>query len=322
LTELIKPRLEGTVGLVDGRRIGFAEFGAPRGRTLIWLHGTPGARRQIPHEARAFAVAHGVRLVGIDRPGIGSSSPHVYPQVRFFATDLDAVTNALGIDEMAIVGLSGGGPYALAAGVELGERVRAIGILGGVAPTNGPDAIDGGLVALGVRFSWALRWGRVPLGMVLGGLVRAVRPFGSRALDLYARVSPEGDRRLLGRPELKAMFLDDLFNGSRHQFQGPIADVISFTKDWGFRASDVGAPVVWWHGDADHIIPFAHGVHMVSRLPNASMQMMSGESHLGGLGIAEEIMSTLLGIWDSGPRSGPDDESSPGSAPELGRLNP
>jgi len=27
---------------------------------------------------------------------------------------------------------------------------------------------------------------------------------------------------------------------------------------------------------------------------------MSGESHLGGLGIAEEILRTLLGIWDSG----------------------
>ena len=71
---------------------------------------------------------------------------------------------------MAIIGLSGGGPYALAVGAVFANRVRAIGILGGVAPTRGPDAIDGGLVALGVRLSWALRWGRVPLGMALGGI--------------------------------------------------------------------------------------------------------------------------------------------------------
>ena len=299
MTELTKPRLEGTVGLPGGRRMGFAEFGDPRGRTVIWLHGTPGARRQIPHEARALATTHGVRLVGIDRPGIGSSTPHVYPEVRSFAVDLDSVADALGIGEMAIIGLSGGGPYALAVGAELGERVRAIGVLGGVAPTRGPDAIDGGLVSLGARVSWALRWGRVPLGVTLGTVVRAVRPFGSPALDLYARVSPEGDRRLLARPELKAMFLDDLFNGSRHQFQGPIADVIAFTRDWGFVASDVRVPVVWWHGDADHIIPFAHGVHMVARLPEATLRELSGESHLGGLGIAEEIVQTLLRIWDS-----------------------
>ena len=96
------------------------------------------------------------------------------------------------------------------------------------------------------------------------------------------------------------MFLDDLFNGSRRQFQGPIADVIAFTKDWGFLAADVRVPVVWWHGDADHIIPFAHGVHMVSRLPQATLRTLPGESHLAGLGIGEEILRTLLGIWDSG----------------------
>lgn len=300
VTELIKPRLEGTVGLPDGRRMGFAEFGDPRGRPVIWLHGTPGARRQIPHEARRFALAHKVRLVGIDRPGIGSSSSHVYEHVIAFARDMDSVADALGIDDMAIIGLSGGGPYALAVGAELNARVRAIGVLGGVAPTRGPDAIDGGLVALGVRLSWVLRLGRVPLGVALGSLVRAVRPLGSPALELYAKASPEGDRRLLGRPEFKAMFLDDLFNGSRHQFQGPIADVIAFTKDWGFIAADVNVPVVWWHGDHDHIVPFAHGVHMVSRLPEATLQVLSGESHLGGLGIAEEILSTLLEIWDFG----------------------
>ena len=319
VTELIEPRLEGTVGLPDGRRMGFAEFGVPCGRPVIWLHGTPGARRQIPHEARRFALEHEVRLVGIDRPGIGSSTSHVYEHVGAFARDMDSVVDALGIDDMAIVGLSGGGPYALAVGAALKARVRAIGVLGGVAPTRGPDAIDGGLVALGVRLSLVLRLGRVPLGVTLGGLLRAVRPFGSAALELYARASPEGDRRLLGRPEFKAMFLDDLFNGSRHQFQGPIADVIAFTKDWGFLAADVEVPVVWWHGDADHIVPFAHGVHMVSRLPEATLQVLPGESHLGGLGIAEEILSTLLEIWDSGlvqDSSTPDGQphSSTGSA--------
>ena len=134
--------------------------------------------------------------------------------------------------------------------------------------------------------------------MALGAIVRAIRPLGSPALELYARVSPEGDRRLLVRPEIKAMFLDDLFNGSRRQFQGPIADMITFTRDWGFVASDVRVPVVWWHGDADHIIPLAHGVHMVSRLPRATLRILSGESHLGGLGIAEDILRTLLEIWD------------------------
>jgi hypothetical protein len=52
------------------------------------------------------------------------------------------------------------------------------------------------------------------------------------ALYLYARISPKADRRLLVRPEFKAMFLDDLLNGSRKQLAAPFADVVVFARDW------------------------------------------------------------------------------------------
>ena len=55
-------------------------------------------------------------------------------------------------------------------------------------------------------------------------------------------------------------------------------------------------PVHWWHGDADHIIPFEHGVHSVRRLPDAELHVLPGESHLGGLGAGEEILVTLLDV--------------------------
>ena len=84
------PRLEGTVQVGPKRRLGFAEFGPHDGRPVFWLHGTPGARRQIPEEARVLAHDLGVRIIGVDRPGIGSSTPHLYPNVLGFATDLDA----------------------------------------------------------------------------------------------------------------------------------------------------------------------------------------------------------------------------------------
>ena len=296
--EVIAPRVEGTVGLGNRRRLGFAEFGPPTGRAVVWLHGTPGARRQIPTEARAYAEVHGLRIVGVDRPGIGSSTPHLYEDVRAFALDLDIVADRLGLDELAVIGLSGGGPYALAAAAALPERVRAVGILGGVAPTVGPDAIDGGLVSIGRHLAPLISVARVPIGIGLTGAIRLAKPLAGRALDLYGRLSPTGDRELLARPEFKAMFLDDLLNGSRKQCSAPLADVLLFSRDWGFRAADVQVPVRWWHGDADHIIPYAHGEHLVARLPDAELRTLSGESHLGGLGIGEEILSTLLELWD------------------------
>lgn len=295
------PRIEGSVKVADGRRLSFAEFGPPSGRSVVWLHGTPGARRQIPTEAREYAEREGVRIVGIDRPGIGSSTPHLYGAIGDFARDLDTVADRLGLDDLVVIGLSGGGPYALSAGAFLPERVKAVGILGGVAPTVGPDAIDGGLVALGRRLAPVVRVARRPIGVGLTGAIRVVKPLASPGLDLYARLSPAGDRRLLARPEFKAMFLDDLLNGSRHQFAAPLADVLLFSRHWGFDAADVAVPVRWWHGDADHIIPYDHGAHMVGRLPDAELRTLHGESHLGGLGVGEEILDTLLGLATPAP---------------------
>jgi pimeloyl-ACP methyl ester carboxylesterase len=139
---------------------------------------------------------------------------------------------------------------------------------------------------------------RVPIGAGLTVAIRVVKPLAGRVLDLYALVQPEGDKRLLGRPEFKAMFVDDLLNGSRKQVTAPLSDLLLFTRDWGFRVSDVKVPVTWYHGDADHIVPLRHGVHMVHLLPDAVLHTMEGESHLGGLGRAEEILSGLMALDD------------------------
>ncbi|MCX6400222.1 MAG: alpha/beta hydrolase [Propionibacteriales bacterium] len=291
-----RPTLEGSVAVRDGRRLSFAEYGSPRGPALVWMHGTPGARRQIPVDARQYAAEAGLRIIGIDRPGIGSSSPHLYPNLLDWTDDLALLLDALAIDKVRVIGLSGGGPYALAAGAGLPDRVEGVGVLGGVAPTRGPDAADGGIIQLAVHAAPLLAATRVPLGVALTGAIRAVRPLAGPGLDLYAAVQPAGDKSLLGRPEFKAMFLDDLLNGSRFQTSAPISDLVLFTREWGFRLADVRVPVRWWHGDDDHIVPFKHGQHCVDRLPNATMTTIDGESHLGGLGIAHQVMDELISL--------------------------
>lgn len=296
--KLPRPKLEGTIAVDEQRRIGFAEFGDPQGRAVFWLHGTPGARRQIPTEARVYAEQNHLRLIGVDRPGIGSSTPHQYENIAAFADDLRIIADTLGIDRMAVVGLSGGGPYTLAAAALLPDRVVAVGVLGGVAPTVGPDAIAGGAMKLGTIVAPALEVVGQPVGAVATGLVKLIKPVALPALEIYAAVSPEGDRRLLARPEFKAMFLDDLLNGSRRQLAAPFADIVVFARDWGFRLGEITLPVRWWHGDADHIVPFRHGEHVVSLLPDAELYTMPGESHLAGLGRAEEILRTLMKVWD------------------------
>ena len=293
-----RPKLEGNIAVDSERQLGFAEFGDPQGRAIFWLHGTPGARRQIPTEARVCAEQRGIRLIGIDRPGIGSSTPFQYANVGEFAYDLATMADVLGIGKMMVVGLSGGGPYTLGCAAALPDRVLAVGVLGGVAPTVGPDAIGGGVMGFGTTVAPLIEVAGYPLRMVAAALIQLIRPVATPALYAYARISPEADRRLLVRPEFQAMFLDDLLNGSRKQLSAPFADVVVFARDWGFRLDEVKVPVRWWHGDQDHIVPFAHGEHVVSRLPDAELFPIPGESHLAGLGRAEEILQSMVEMWD------------------------
>ena len=296
---IARPKLEGNIAVGDDRQIGFAEFGDPQGRAAFWLHGTPGARRQIPMEARICAAQRRIRLIGIDRPGIGSSTPYQYDTVFAFAEDLRTIADTLGIDKFEVIGLSGGGPYTLACAAAMSDRVVAAGVLGGVAPTSGSDAIGGGVSTLVKVAAPVIGVAGAPIRLAASGLIRLIRPVAEPALYAYARISPEADRRLLVRPEFKAMFLDDLLNGSRKQLAAPFADVVVFARDWGFRLDEVKVPVHWWHGDRDHIVPFEHGQHVVSRLPDAQLTHLPGESHLAGLGRAEEILDTMIGLWDS-----------------------
>ena len=225
------------------------------------MHGTPGARRQIPIEARAFAEEHDLRIIGVDRPGIGSSTPHLYPNILDWTHDLVELCDVLDIDKMHLIGLPAVVPTCWRRGGP-GRPGPRRGVLGGVAPTKGPDAIAGGLVSLAPYAAPVLSMARVPIGFALAQFIRLVRPIAGPIIDGYAAVQPRGDKELLARPEFRAMFLDDLLNGARFQVSAPLADVILFTRHWGFQADEVQVPVHWWHGDSDHIVPHAHGVHM------------------------------------------------------------
>jgi pimeloyl-ACP methyl ester carboxylesterase len=284
------PRLEGTVRVRAGRKLGIAEFGTPDGQPVVWFHGTPGARRQVPEEARKVADARGLRIVGIDRPGVGLSTPHQYEDIFDFVGDLEIVVDQLGIERFAGIALSGGAPYAMAAAAGLPGRVPALGILGGVVPSVGPDAPPGGWVGFAKRFRSVMPLIRHPSGVFLTAAVRLLKPLGPQALQLYARVTPPGDREVLTRPDVSEMFLDDLTENGGRSMRALLSDGILFTREWGFEPHEIDVPIWWWHGDADNIVPLSHAEWFVPRLKHAELFIRPGESHLGGLGIATEVL--------------------------------
>ena len=290
-----KPRAEGRFYLPTGRRLGFAEFGDPSGEPVLWFHGTPGGRRQFPLLGRRAAEKLGLRVVSVGRPGTGLSDPHPYESVADWATDMAHVADALGAQRLGIVGLSGGGPYALACAAvpPLSGRVAAVAVLGGVVPSVGPDALATGAIDLARRFAPVLGGLRRPLAQAVSALLLPIFPLAHYACQVYANASPEGDRKVLLDPEMEAMFVDDLVLLGKGRFQAIVDDARLFGRDWGFRLADVKAPVRWWHGDADNIVPLRDAQSAIALLPNAELVLRPEESHLGGFATADEVLAFI-----------------------------
>ena len=291
------PRRDGAITQADGRRRGFAEYGTEGGDAVLWFHGTPGARHQISPDVNAIAEARGVRVITVERPGVGDSTPHLHDRILDWAGDIDQLTAQLEVDRFAIAGLSGGGPYVLACAHAFPDRVVAGAVLGGVAPTQGEDAADGGLVALANRFRLPLEWLREPLGYTLWGAINLLMPFQEQAVGAYLHFQPPGDQEVFKKPGMKEMFLKDISTGSRKHFHAVISDVVLFTRHWGFSPREVRVPIRFWHGDEDHIVPLVHGHHVASLMPDAEVFERPGESHLGALAVLDEVLDVLLGLW-------------------------
>ncbi|MEJ5255407.1 MAG: alpha/beta hydrolase [Acidimicrobiales bacterium] len=291
------PHLEQVVELADGRLLGYAEFGDPGGRPVLWFHGTPGASKQVPPEAPAVACERGVRLIGIERPGTGRSTPHQYARILDWAVDVRQVADRLGLDRFALVGLSGGGPYVLACAYLLPDRVVAGAVLGGIGPTVGPEAAPG-YTRLLAPFGPLLSAVAGPAGLALSCLLRPLAAtVASPAFDLYARFGPSPDRPVLARADMKAAFLHDLTTAIPRGLRAPVYDLVLFARHWGFSLRDIRVPIRFWHGADDIIVPLSHGVHQAELVPDAELTVVPGGGHFSGYETVHEVLDTLLELW-------------------------
>ncbi|MCC5952226.1 MAG: alpha/beta hydrolase [Acidimicrobiia bacterium] len=289
----LEPRSEGRVRLHGRRRLGWAEYGDPDGQPVLWFHGTPGGRRQLPPSAPLLAERLGVRLIGMDRPGTGLSTTHRYDRVVDVVDDAAAVLDHLEVARCAVAGLSGGGPYALAVSHAMADRISAAAVLGGVAPTCGPERAEGiaRLLVPGGALFGALA---VPAGEVVTMAARPLRRWMSPIFDVYATLGPGADRPLLRDASLKTALLADLASSLEGGLRAPLCDLVVFGRDWGFSLAEIEVPVTFWHGDADAIVPFDHGAHQADLVPNGELRCCPGGGHFAGFVRTEEVLTTLV----------------------------
>jgi len=289
-----EPRATGTITVATDRHLGWAEFGHPDGDPVLWFHGTPGARTQIPPAVDEVALANGFRIITVERPGTGRSTDHHYHRVLDFAADVEVVADELGLDRFAVVGLSGGGPYALGVAHALPERVVCVTLLGGLGPVRGPDAVLSYTRVLRLMAP-PLEVLRSPLGSLVNGILKVATPFADLAYGTYATVLGLADRDTLRLPAFRAMFIRDLVEAG--ELRAAAHDLALFSRHWGFNLDEVTVPVICWQGLADHIVPPSHGHHQAARLPLGELRVRQGAGHFAGFNEVADVLGRLRQVW-------------------------
>lgn len=264
------------VPLANGRRVAVATHGDPEGRPLFLFHGSPSSRLGNEYTDEP-ARTRGVHVLCPDRPGIGGSDPVSRRDVAETATDVAELADALAIDRFAVLGYSGGGPYALAAAAGLPDRVAAVGLMAPAGPLDKPGArtgltrSDSLLLDLSSRRPWAAH-------VVLRVVAIYSRLFPSIALRIAKSELSEADRHAMD--ERGSMVMATFNEAFRQGPGGVIQDYRLLDSAWGFDLADVIAPVQLWHGDADRVVPFARSEELAGWLPNAVMHRVPGAGHL------------------------------------------
>ena len=263
--------------LADGRRIGFAEYGDPEGLPVLALHGTPGSRYMFALTDGA-ARARRLRVVAPERAGYGLSDFRRQRSLAEAASDLEQCANALGLRRFALIGVSGGGPYAVAAAAAMPRRIALLALINPVGPIAAYDRRIrmskvhrliftrlGRSDAVCAAFFWSLRT-----------LVQYSPGLCYRALQ--QRV-PASDRAVLARDEVRANLRAALREGLRPGIDGARQDLRLYCADWHLPLGDIDVPSVLWQGSDDAIVPPGAAYALAETLPNCRLDVVQGGGH-------------------------------------------
>ena len=300
---LSSSQLDQTFVLPDGRTLGYAEYGSSNGIPLFYFHGYPSSRIE-PIPVHEIAQKLNLRLIAPDRPGFGLSSLQSNRRILDWPTDVLSIAQHLELGRFAVMGCSGGGPYALACAYSIpGDVLSGVGVFAGAAPweaspgtplplakknTTGrrilatiadhaPSALRVGMDALVGTAQWLTKVGPV-----------------TRRLDAWLEAN-EGEHSTLTTEQRRERLLRILFEGFARGAAGMVQETQLLVHDWGFKLEDITYDTVKvWHGAKDINAPISMVRYMVNRLPHATLTEYPDDTHYTMGAHFEEVLADLV----------------------------
>jgi pimeloyl-ACP methyl ester carboxylesterase len=260
---------EGAIALAGGRALAFCEWGDAGGSPVVLFHGSPGSRLFCPDDDATRDA--GVRLVTFDRPGYGLSAPRTDRRLLDTADDVAALLDHLAIDRCAVIGWSGGGPFAVATAYALAERVTHLSVVSAPGPLDEvPDAWE----RLGEYRRPTAEMARREPARSVRAIARHMGPFLEDPVSFLGRNDP------VLRGAAYPMLVAQVTEATRQGAGGIAADLVAMWCNWGFALADVDTPARVFHGALDPnngSDARCYGANM----PNASLTVWDDTGHLG-----------------------------------------
>lgn len=276
----------------DGRQLAYIEVGDPDGPLVLHNHGGPSSRL----EARLLADAatkNGLRFVGVDRPGMGQSSPQKVRTYSGWAADLVTIADALGHDRFGVTGWSEGGPWALAAAAYIDPaRLRHVssiapgsyGAFGDNSAKQYLSKIDAFGGALALNFTPGFRLMYAALGL-------SAKRFQESFVKQIRKNLSAYDQQLLSDPAIAKGFGEACAECFSHGSDGLVRDAELLYRRWAFDVKTIVRTVHLWQGLDDALVPDPINKAVADAMPGAVWHPVDGAGHFVAIGSGDEILA-------------------------------
>jgi pimeloyl-ACP methyl ester carboxylesterase len=281
------------IHLRDGRTLGYAEYGDPAGIPVFFFHGTPGSRLQHCPDDSITASAC-VRLISIDRPGYGLSTFQPNRRLLDWPDDVAQLADALHIERFAVIGLSGGGPHALACAYKMPERLTNVVIVSGIGPLDALRSYQGMPRSTRLTFTVARHVPWQVLRLIHVSPAWQVHHSPQQAKKHLPRSAPPADKAVFARPDMLTMDQKDLIEAYRSGVDGVSWDSLLLLRPWGFCPEDIRKKIYLWHGEEDTIVPVAMARYMTQALPVCQATFIPDEGHTLLFNYWREILALAI----------------------------
>jgi pimeloyl-ACP methyl ester carboxylesterase len=282
--------------IVEGRTVRVREAGDPNGSPLLYFHGTPGSRLDLVF-GDEVAATEGVRVLSFDRPGYGGSSPCPFGLLSVGRDSL-IVAAELGVERFATLGLSGGGPFALATAAAGPGRVTRIGVASGAGPFQNVEGAIEGLSEIDSRAVKLLPGNPAEAAATFASGFMSAAEVISQGDDavraVFEPVLSERDRVLFADPVIGTQLIASIREGLRQGPGGAGWDNVAWIGRWEIDVAAIETPVLLWYGEADLMAPLAHGRWLDEHLPCSQLVVRTGEGHLGLFDHLGEVLRALV----------------------------